>query len=55
MLDNWWPIVGPMLQQRYHEKQRAYRASVGLPWPERRSRKRKPIPGVLNVADDEAG
>jgi hypothetical protein len=55
MLDGWWPIVGPMLQQRYHEKQRAYRSSVGLPWPERRSRKRKPIPGVLDVADDEAG
>ena len=28
MIDNAWPAVAPILQRAYHEKQRAYVASV---------------------------
>jgi hypothetical protein len=61
MIDNAWPAVAPILQRAYHEKQRAYVASVaghyaGLrPWPLRRSSKRKPIPGVYALVDDGVG
>lgn len=54
MIDNALPLVGPLLQARYREQRRAYLAAINLPWPERRSRKRKPIPGTYDgLAVDE--
>jgi hypothetical protein len=55
MLDNLLPILAPLLQRRYQDARRAYLSTTDYPWPQRRSRKRKPVPGVLDVADDEAG
>lgn len=59
MQDNCWPAVARVLQRQYHEKQRAYVASVaghypGLkPWPLRRSSKRRPVPGLWPADDGE--
>lgn len=60
MIDNAWPAVAPILQRAYHEKQRAYVASVAghyaglVPWPRRKNR-RRPAPGVLDWSDPELG
>lgn len=55
MLDNWLPVVSDILHRRYREQRREYLAATDFPWPARRSRKRKPFPGVLDVADDSEG
>lgn len=63
ILDNMLPIVGPLLQQRYHEAFRARLAEYAQaypednikPWPLRRSSKRKPIPGTLCLAVEDEG
>jgi hypothetical protein len=55
LTDNWLPIIAPLLHERYREQRRAWCAEVGFPWPERRSRKRKPIPGVIDVVDETEG
>ncbi len=60
MIDNAWPAVAPILQRAYHEKQRAYVASVAghypglVLWPKRRSSKRRPVPGLW-PADNDVG
>lgn len=45
------PWVGAVLQARWHEARRAYiQAHPDIEnWPKRRSRKRKPIPGVYDL------
>lgn len=61
--DNLWPVVAPLLQQRYHEAYRARLAEYAQaypqdnikPWPLRRSSRRRPIPGVLDVAAWDEG
>lgn len=53
MLDNYLPVIAPVLWRAYHQKRRAWAAEIGFPFPERRSRKRKPIPGLLEPAEDE--
>lgn len=54
MIDNALPIVGPLLQARYVAARRKYLSETPYPWPERRSRKRKPIPGTYDaIAEDE--
>lgn len=42
-------------QAAYHEVRRAWAEEINFPFPERRSRKRKPFPGVLDAADDSEG
>ena len=49
------PWVAGVLQGRYQDQRRAYIVSQpGLPpWPKRRSRKRKPIPGVYDLDETD--
>jgi hypothetical protein len=49
------PDEAEAAQQAYHERRRAWAAEIGFPFPERRSRKRKPIPGVIDVVDETEG
>jgi hypothetical protein len=53
MLDNPLPILSRLLGSRYREQRRAYLESINWPWPERRSRKRKPFPGLLEPVEPE--
>lgn len=60
MRDNVLPEVSRLLQAAYHDRLRARLELVARetdnrvkPWPIRRSRRRKPIPGVFDAADDE--
>lgn len=46
------PAVAKMLQARYLAEWGAYRASIGLPLPKRRTKKR-PAPGVYDIAEIE--
>lgn len=58
MMDNALPAVSRLLQARYVESRAAWVADPdnGLkPLPRRRTSKRKPIPGVLDVADHSEG
>lgn len=55
LTDNWLPAVSDLLQRAYREQRRDYLATTDFPWPARRSRKRKPYPGVLDVVDDSEG
>jgi hypothetical protein len=55
ILENMLPVVSPALWRAYHEKRRAWAAEIGFPFPERRSRKRKPIPGAIDANDPELG
>lgn len=64
MIDNALPIVGPLLQRAYNDDQRrrrdaladAYPAEMAhMRWPKRRSSKRRPIPGVIDVPTDSEG
>lgn len=56
---NLWPQVSVLLQRRYLELRRAHLEEAAkhnpniTPWPQRRSRKRKPIPGLYEVFDLE--
>lgn len=49
------PAEAEALQEAYHETRRAWAAEIGFPFPERRSRKRKPIPGAIDAEDPELG
>lgn len=51
--DHVLPVVAKLLQARYEARFRQRRASIGLPLPKRRPRARKPIPGVLDIAEIE--
>lgn len=61
MRDNVLPEVSRLLQSAYHDRLRARLEAVArehpdagvTAWPARRSRKRKPIPGVHDAAADE--
>jgi hypothetical protein len=55
MNSNLWPTVGPLLQQAYVDRRRAFIAAHPdlAQWPRRRSRKRKPIPGVIDALEQE--
>lgn len=58
MSPNLWPDVAPLLQARYVEQRRDWIASnpdIIAPWPQRRSRKRKPIPGLFEAATESEG
>lgn len=48
------PAVGKLLQRRYVESRRQFLTTTPYPWPKRRV-KRKPLPGVLDLADAEMG
>jgi hypothetical protein len=54
VLDNWLPVVGPILHARYSEARRTYLEQTGFPWPKRRVR-RKPFPGLIEAQDDSEG
>jgi hypothetical protein len=53
VLDNPLPTLSRPLGSRYTEQRRTYLESIGNPWPERRSRKRKPPPGLLEPVEPE--
>jgi hypothetical protein len=53
VLDNYLPIVSRLLGQRYRDELRKYKATTDYPWPERRSRKRKPFPGLHEPVEPE--
>ena len=55
MIANVLPVLSVLLERRYREQRRSYLAEAGFPWPERRSRKRRPIPGVLDFVDETEG
>jgi hypothetical protein len=58
---NLWPVVAPLLQRAYQEHRRAWldEASQAIPniavWPRRRTSKRKPLPGLIEVAEQDDG
>jgi len=47
------PAFAKIQQARWLAQWSAYRASIGLPLPKRRPRARKPIPGVMDIAEIE--
>lgn len=52
--DHVLPAVSRLLQQRYTNGIEAYRVEQGLaPWPKRRSKARKPYPGLYETLQDE--
>lgn len=61
MIDNALPMVAAVLHRAYRENRRAYveeasrLISTMSPWPKRRSSKRRPIPGVIDVPSDAEG
>ena len=61
MIDNPLPMVGKLLQRAYTDRRRAYtQAAAALiptmtPWLQRRSSKRRAIPGVIDVPTDSEG
>lgn len=55
---NLWPAVAPLLQARYLDSRRAWieaHPDIVTPWPKRRTSKRKPIPGLYEVAAESEG
>jgi hypothetical protein len=55
---NYLPAVYKLLQARYEEARRLWVAIPEnglLPYPKRRTAKRKPIPGVMPALDTEEG
>lgn len=54
--DHVLPAVSRMLSAAYVARLEAYRVSQGLPpWPRRRSKRRKPIPGVYDGTSQDEG
>lgn len=49
------PDEADQLQAAYREQRAAWAEAIGRPFPQRRSSKRKPIPGVIDLDDDEVG
>lgn len=53
-VDQILPAVAKIQQARYLAQWGAYRASIGLPLPKRRTKhKLRPAPGVLDIAEIE--
>ena len=53
---NYLPAVSKLLQARYNEARRLWVADPSnglLPYPKRRTRKAKPIPGTLDAQEIE--
>lgn len=42
-------------QADYLEERRAWAEAIGRPHPQRRTSKRKPIPGVIDLATEDDG
>lgn len=54
--DHVLPAVSRLLQARYSQALEARRVEQGLkPWPKRRTKSRKPIPGVYDGTSQDEG
>lgn len=49
------PEEAEALQAEYVERRAAWAEEINRPFPQRRTSKRKPEPGVVDAADEEMG
>lgn len=49
------PEEAASAQADYHERRRVWADEIGRPYPQRRTSKRKPIPGVIDVDAEDDG